>query len=260
MPNDPSPARPERGRIRLFVEEELGAGRAIGLAAAQAHYLKNVMRLDRGDAVYLFNGRDGEWRARVDGVGRGWCSLAVGERLRAQRQEPDLWLVFAPVKRARLDFLAQHATELGVSALVPVFTRHTAVTRLNAERLLANAVEAAEQSERLSVPEVFEPATLERVLAAWPVDRRLFLCDESGAAAPAGAAFAAAAEEAGESGPGPAAVMVGPEGGFAASELDGLRKLPFVIPVGLGPRVLRTETAAMAALACWQAYAGDWRG
>lgn len=259
MPNEDRPVRPERGRIRLFVEDDLAAGRAVGLAAGQAHYLKNVMRLGRGDVVCLFNGRDGEWRARVDGLGRGWCSLAVGERLREQRPEPDLWLVFAPVKRARLDFLAQHATELGVSALVPVFTRHTAVTRLNAERLLANAVEAAEQSERLTVPEVFEPAPLDQALAAWPAERRLFLCDESGAAQPVGAAFAAAADAAAGGRPGPAAMLVGPEGGFAASELDGLRKLPFVTPVGLGSRVLRTETAAMAALACWQAYAGDWR-
>ncbi len=246
------PTKQEHGGIRLWVEEALAPGQVIGLSAAQAHYLRNVMRLRAGAQVALFNGRDGEWLGRVDGIGKGWCSLSIGAQMRPQRAEADIWLVFAPLKRARLDFMAQHATELGVSALWPVFTRHTAVARVNRDRLHANAIEAAEQSTRLTVPEVFDPVPLDQAIAEWPAERRLFVCDESGAAVPAAEIFASQAA-------GPAAMLCGPEGGFAASELDGLRKLPFVTAVGLGPRVLRAETAAIAALACWQALAGDWR-
>lgn len=245
--------RPGEARLRLFVEARLDTGRSLGLTAAQAHYVGNVMRLGAGARVLVFNGRDGEWRARIDGVGKGWCSLAVEAAIRPQAEESDLWLVFSPLKRARLDFLAQHATELGVSALWPVFTRRTAVRRINLARLAANAVEAAEQSRRLTVPEVFAPVPLPAMLARWPEGRRLFLCDESGAAPPVAEVFAATTTAA-------AAMLIGPEGGFAAEELDGLRKLPFVSAVGLGPRILRAETAAMAAIACWQALAGAWRG
>ena len=151
-----------RPSVRLYVEDDLAAGATVGLAAAQAHYLHNVMRLGRDDEVAVFNGRDGEWRATVDGVGRGWCSLAVVEETAPQSAAPDLWLVFAPVKRARLDYVAAKATELGVAALWPVFTRHTSVTRVNTDRLRANAVEAAEQCGRMDVPEVLAPAPLAR--------------------------------------------------------------------------------------------------
>ena len=240
------------GRIRLFVSDELSAGRVVGSSPAQAHYLRNVMRLKSGDEVALFNGRDGEWRARIDGLGKGWCSLALESQSRRQTREADLWLVFAPLKRARLDFVAQHATELGVTALWPVFTRHTIVSRVNHERLLANAVEAAEQSARLSVPEVMDPAPLQQALARWPEGRRLYVCDETGNGRPVAEVFADASRE-------PAAILCGPEGGFTASELDGLRKQTIVTTITLGPRVLRAETAAIAALSCWQALAGDWR-
>ncbi len=246
-----------RPKTRLHVEAPLAEGQVLGLAPAQAHYLGTVLRLARGDSVGLFNGRDGEWRATVDGIGRGWCSLAVGERTRAQRSAPDLWLVFAPIKRARIDFVAAKATELGVSALCPVLTRHTAVGRVNAERLRANAVEAAEQCGRLDVPEVAEPATLDALLAGWPAERRLLLCDETGRAPAIEDALAPFAARPGP--PGPWAVLTGPEGGFAEAELDALMKTPFVIPVGLGPRILRADTASVAALACWQARLGDWR-
>lgn len=238
--------------LRLFVAADLAAGASVGLTPAQAHYLVSVMRARKGEAVALFNGRDGEWRGSVDGFGKGWCSVTVGDRLREQVAEPDLWLVFAPIKRARIDFVAEKATELGVSGLWPIFTRHTAVTRVNAERLYANAVEAAEQSERLTVPAVFEPATLEAVLAGWPAERRLILLDESGADRPVAEVLASLP-------PGPAALLTGPEGGFAKSELDALHALPFVTSIGLGPRILRADTAALAALACWQALCGDWR-
>lgn len=239
-------------QLRLYVTGDLGAGVSVGLAAAQAHYLNHVMRAKKGEAVAVFNGRDGEWRAVIEGFGKGWCSLAVEAQMRPQKAEPDLWLVFAPIKRARIDFIAEKATELGVAALWPVFTRHTAMTRVNVERLAANAVEAAEQTERLSVPEVMEPTTLDQALERWPAGRRLIFLDESGGGPPIAEALAAMPD-------GPAAILTGPEGGFTKWELDALRGLSFATGVGLGPRILRADTAALAGLACWQAWRGDWR-
>lgn len=245
--------------VRLHVEDDLEAGRVVGLAAPQAHYVCHVMRLARGDRVRLFNGRDGEWQGAIEAVGRGWCSVALRERTRGQRPEPDLWLVFAPVKRARIDFIAAKATELGVSRLVPAFTRHTAVERVNIERLRANAIEAAEQCGRLTVPEIAEPAPLDRLIADWPAERRLLLCDETGGGAPIATALARAAGTGAAAADRPWAILTGPEGGFAPGELDLLRNLPIVTSVALGPRILRADTAALAALACWQAMLGDWQ-
>ncbi len=236
---------------RLYVEASLGEGGSLGLAAPQAHYLKSVLRLDKGDEIAVFNGRDGEYGARISGQGRGWCSLDIMAQRRAQRDEGDLWLVFAPIKHARLDFLAEKSCELGVSELHPVMTARTNVARVNAGRLKANAIEAAEQSERLSVPAVFEPVKLAELLKSWQPSRKLILCDESGTAPPMAVALKGLS-------PAPCAILTGPEGGFADSELDDLRKLPFVCPVGLGPRVLRADTAALAALAAFQALVGDW--
>jgi len=240
------------GDIRLFVEDDLAASERVALSSAQAHYLNHVMRLDAGDPVALFNGRDGEWRARLTDHRRGRCDAEPVERTRAQTASPDLWLVFAPVKRARIDFIAAKATELGVSAIRPVITEHTQVTRVNAERLRANAIEAAEQCGRLDVPKVAAPETLKSAMADWPTGRRLLLCDESGEAAPISEVLSGAED-------GPWAVLTGPEGGFARSELDDLAILPFVYPAAMGPRILRAETAALAALTCWQAFLGDWR-
>jgi 16S rRNA (uracil1498-N3)-methyltransferase len=237
---------------RLFVDSDLAPGLSLDLVPAQAHYLKSVLRLEEGDAVALFNGRDGEFLAQIAALGRGRCTLTLAAQLRRQGPDPDLWLVFAPVKRAPIDFLVAKATELGVSALLPVMTRNTMVERVKLDRLRANAIEAAEQCERLSVPEIRAPQTLDRLIAAWPAGRRLMLCDESGASPPIARALAAAS-------PGAWAVLVGPEGGFAETELDALRKLPFVCAVGLGPRVLRSDTAALAGLAVLQALLGDGR-
>jgi 16S rRNA (uracil1498-N3)-methyltransferase len=237
---------------RLFVTSPLAEGAAVELGPEQAHYLRNVMRLGDGDAVALFNGSDGEFRARIQRLGKRTARLLVEERLRAQQAEADLWLVFAPIKRARIDYLVEKATELGASALVPVITRHTHVERLNLDRLRAHAIEAAEQSERLTVPRIEEPRALDEVLAAWDASRRIMLCDESGTAPPASVALAnqnAAAW----------AVLIGPEGGFAETELDALRKLPFVSPVSLGPRILRADTAALAGLAVLQTLRGEAR-
>jgi 16S rRNA (uracil1498-N3)-methyltransferase len=241
---------------RLYVEAALAPGQAVGLDHGQAHFLRSVLRLAPGARLAVFNGRDGEWLAEIEALGKGWCSLTLLEQRRLAEPEPDLWLVFAPIKRARIDFMAEKATELGCSLLQPVMTRFTAVSRVNEERLAANAREAAEQCERLTVPVVRETVGFGQLLDGWPAGRRLLVCAEWGEARPiADALQAIRAESPGDAGPW--AVMTGPEGGFAESELDALRKLPFVTPVGLGPRILRADTAALAAIACWQAVLGD---
>ncbi len=246
----------ERIETRLHVDQDLATGHELGLDQRHAHYLRNVLRLGTGARLAVFNARDGEWLARIDGLTKSGCSLSIGGQRRAPVPEPDLWLVFAPIKRAPIDVLAQKATELGCSVLQPVLTRYTAVARVNGERLAANAREAAEQCGRLSVPEVRAPLDLDALIAGWPPGRRLLVCAEWGAARPIGEALDAAAREESDA---PWAIMTGPEGGFAQSELDALRDLPFVTPVGLGPRLLRADTAALAALACWQAVLGDGR-
>ena len=244
----------QRRAPRLHLIAGLAAGCEIELEPARAHYLRSVLRLGPGAAVAVFNAEDGEWLCRIAGIGKN------GARLTAERQlcspepggEPDLWLLFAPIKRARLDWLVEKATELGVAALLPVWTARTQVERVNLDRLRAHAVEAAEQSERLSVPDLRAPERLDRLLATWPGARRLVVCDESGAGEPISDAAARLP-------PGPVALLVGPEGGFDETELDAIGKLSFVTRVGLGPRVLRGETAALAAVAVFQAIAGDWR-
>lgn len=236
---------------RLHVDEPLAAGAALGLDHGRAHFLRTVLRLKRGDRLAVFNGHDGEWLAVIDGLGKGWCSLSVIEQRREAAPEPDLWLLFAPIKRARLDFLIEKATELGCARLQPVVTRRTNVSRVNLDRLSATAREAAEQCERLTLPEVMPPEDLMKLLGRWPSERRILLCVEAGSAQPIAQALRQAAEL------GPWAIMTGPEGGFDQSELDALSNLPFVTPVGLGPRVLRADTAALAALATWQALLGD---
>jgi 16S rRNA (uracil1498-N3)-methyltransferase len=244
----------ERRKPRLYVVARLVSGAEIELDRAQAHYLRSVLRLDAGAAITGFNATDGEWLCRVAEFGKRGARVTVEALLRSPEpgHEPDLWLVFAPIKRARLDWLVEKATELGVSALLPVWTARTQVERFNLERLRAHAIEAAEQSERVSVPEIKAPETLQRVLASWPSARRLILCDESGAGEPI-------SEAAARLPPGPVALFVGPEGGFDETELDAFGKLSFVTRVGLGPRVLRAETATLAAVAVFQAIAGDWR-
>jgi 16S rRNA (uracil1498-N3)-methyltransferase len=247
-----------RPATRLHVDGALARNAVVALTPGQVHKLRNVLRLASGAAVALFNGRDGEWLARIDELGKSRGSAVVETIRRPPSAEGDLWLVFAPIKRAPLDLLVEKATELGVSELVPLWTARSHVDRINRERLQANAVDAAEQCERLTVPLVRAPALLAVVLAAWPPDRRLILCDESGRAPPIAARLTGppAGDRAGAGG---AALLVGPEGGFTETELDALANLPFVTPVGLGPRVLRADTAAIAALAVFQAVAGDWR-
>ena len=239
---------------RLYVEQDLEDGQPLGLDHAQSHFLRSVLRLEPGALLALFNGRDGEWLAEIEGLGKGWASLRLCERRRVQAEEPDLWLVFAPIKRARIDFLAEKATELGVSRLLPAMTRRTNVERVKVDRLAANAKEAAEQTERLSVPVVEEPRSLESILGDWPGGRPLIVCAEAGEATPIAEHLAGWERDARQ----PAAIVTGPEGGFAPEEFELLRRHPQVSLVSLGPRILRADTAALAALACWQAWAGDW--
>jgi 16S rRNA (uracil1498-N3)-methyltransferase len=241
-----------RRPTRLYVPEVLALGGAVALTPGQAHYLRSVLRLGTGAAVAAFNATDGEWLCRIAERDKNRVLLAVERPIRSPTLEPDLWLLFAPIKRARVDWLVEKATELGASTLFPVWTARTQAERLNLERLRARGTEAAEQSERLSVPELRQPEALDRVMAAWPEERRLIVCDESGAGEPIGDAVPRLPA-------GPTALLVGPEGGFDQTELDALSKLSFVSRIGLGPRVLRAETAAVAALAVFQAIAGDWR-
>jgi 16S rRNA (uracil1498-N3)-methyltransferase len=235
------------GRTRLHVTADLGKGVALPLPDGQVHYLLHVLRAKQGDHVRLFNGRDGEWAAELETVTKRGVIVRLLSQTAPQTPAPDIWLVFAPVKKTPGEYLVQKATELGVAKLQPVFTRRTIVTRINEERLAANAVEAAEQSDRVDVPVIAPPLTLEKLLASWPRARRLYFCDEGGDAKP----LAQAAMRA------PAAILTGPEGGFDPAERAMLRALDFVTPVTLGPRILRADTAALAALAVWQSVAGD---
>ncbi|HYM29917.1 MAG TPA: 16S rRNA (uracil(1498)-N(3))-methyltransferase [Candidatus Cybelea sp.] len=245
----------DKPRHRLYVAADLAQGAAVPLDAAQAHYLGTVLRYIAGDEVAVFNGRDGEWQAIISGIGRKSATLTLGSCLRNQSAEPDLWLCFAPIKHARVDLVAEKAGELGVSVLQPVLTRRTNAARVNVERLAANAREAAEQCERLTVPEVRAPVRLDALLSAWPADRRLLFCDEAGGR-PIADALAAEQPRGAAS---PWAVLVGPEGGFDDGERAMLRANAAALPVSLGPRLLRADTAAIAALALWQAHLGDWR-
>ncbi len=243
---------------RLFVEADLSAGLSLALDDGQAHYLGNVMRSRVGDGVVLFNGRDGEWSASIEDLGKNRCSVKVGESLRPQTPELGPWLAFAPLKKTRTDFIVEKATELGVSRLCPVITQRTNSARVNIKRLQAQAIEASEQCDRLSVPEVNDKETLERLMAGWPKDRRLLFLDESGSGRPIAEVLSGLQDENGETYL-DLGFLSGPEGGFDARELDALCKLDFVTAVDLGPRLLRAETAAIAALACWQAFFGERR-
>ena len=240
-----TPAWPPSSLPRLFVEEELSEGATIIVDAAQANYLAAVLRLAPGAEVKLFDDRTGEWLAEIADAGKKRVTLRLLRKLREREPVPDLWLLFAPIKRGRIDWLVEKATELGAARLVAVITQRTIVDKLNLDRLRAHIVEAAEQCERTALPELSEPQKLGKLLQAWPADRTLFFADEAG-----GEAFSAA--------PGPAAILIGPEGGFTDEERAAIRALPQARPVSLGPRILRADTAAIAALSLWMAAAGDW--
>lgn len=249
---------------RIYLDRPLGKGGDISLGKDETHYLVTVMRRNAGDPVRVFNAHDGEWQAEVAEASRKSAVLAIGDRLREPRSVPDLDLLFAPVKKARTDFIVEKATELGAAVIQPVITRRTQSERVRTDRLMALATEAAEQTERLCLPVVSEPVTLERLLADWPEHERLIFCDEAGDGegawgGPQGRARPMLDVLRAEPAPsGPWTVLIGPEGGFDDAERARLRSLPFVRAVTLGPRILRADTAAVAALTLWQALAGDW--
>jgi 16S rRNA (uracil1498-N3)-methyltransferase len=238
--------------IRLFVPHDLAAGAALSLDEGQSRYLAAVMRLSAGDELLVFNGRDGEWRARVASVGKRAVTLEPEAQARAQASGPDLDLVIALVKRARLETIVEKAAELGARRVRPVVTERTNADHTRVERLQAIAVEAAEQTGRLDVPQVLEPVKLEKLIEAWEDGRRLLFCDEAGDAAPALQALQHQTSA-------PWAILIGPEGGFSPKERQMLRALDFATPATLGPRILRADTAAISALTLWQAALGDWR-
>ncbi|WP_240232415.1 16S rRNA (uracil(1498)-N(3))-methyltransferase [Devosia lacusdianchii] len=240
---------------RLFVEPDLTTGGRITLGKEQSLYLAAVLRKTVGDEVVLFNGRDGAWLTRLTSDSKKSVVLDLIEQIAPQTPRSDLWYGFAPLKTERLDYVVQKATEMGAGTIQPIITRFTQVNRLKHERLAANAIEAAEQCEVLNVPVVAPEITLERLLDSWPVEhgaRRLILADE-------GAASASPVEILNELKGKPVGILIGPEGGFSDDERAKLRALPFVVPVSLGPRILRADTAAVAALAIIQATIGDWR-
>ena len=237
---------------RLFIESALRAGDEMACAPGQAHYLRAVLRIANGAAVLVFNGRDGEWQATARHDGKRGIRLALERQTRPQTIGPDIDYLFAPLKRSRLDYMVQKATEMGVRRLAPVLTRRTVAERVNTERMRANAVEAAEQCGVLRVPEVSEPRRLEQVLADWDSTRRLIFCDEGAAAMSPLAVLAQVS-------PGPLAVLIGPEGGFAPDEREMLRARTDVTALSLGPRIMRADTAAVAVLTLVNATLGDWR-
>jgi len=242
-----TPAWPPSSLPRLYVEGPLEKGRQLVLDGQAANYLGAVLRLGAGAKVKLFDDRTGEWLAEIREAGKRRLSLDVVERLREREAVPDLWLLFAPIKRGRIDWIVEKATELGVARLVPVLTQRTIVERTNMDRLRAHMIEAAEQCERTALPELLPPERLDRLLAHWPADRTLLFADEGGGDPLADAAA-----------PGPAAILIGPEGGFTDAERSAIRGVAQARPVSLGPRILRADTAAVAAVGIWMARAGDW--
>lgn len=239
-------------KIRLHVDQPLGPGCAVAVGPDQANYLFAVMRLTVGAPVLLFNGRDGEWLAHVTDAGKKRGLLLCDRQTRPHWAPPDLWLVFAPIKKDRTNMMVEKAVELGAARLCPVLTRFTNADRWRQDKQIAHVIEAAEQCGALHVPDITDVQPLDRLLAAWPADRLLLWADEVLAGQAAGFAGLAG-------GGGPAAILIGPEGGFSDDEKAKLRALPFVRPFSLGPRILRAETAAIAALVLWQSALGDWR-
>jgi 16S rRNA (uracil1498-N3)-methyltransferase len=238
---------------RLYVEAPLAAGATIALGREQANHLLNVLRLGRGDAVLVFNGRDGEWRAHVSAAGKRDSALTLNERMREQPPPAELQFLFAPLKHARLDYMVQKAVEMGASLLQPIITQHTQVARVNTARMRANVVEAAQQCGILTLAEVAEPVPFARALDALPDDGLLIFCDEDAEVKDPVAALGKASPHSG------LAVLIGPEGGFSEGERDVLLRRTNVLRLSLGPRILRADTAAIAALAVVQAVLGDWR-
>jgi 16S rRNA (uracil1498-N3)-methyltransferase len=249
---------PDFDAQRLFVDAPLAAGGTLEVPPDQTNYLLNVLRLGDGDRILVFNGRDGEWLARIAKRSKRTCALSLDRQTREQEAGPDVDYLFAPLKRSRLDYMVQKATELGVARLRPVITRRTIAERVNVDRMRANAIEAAEQCGILHIPVVLEPVKLDQALSSWQPDRRLIFCDEAAPQNSPIAALQTVAAEPNRPAP-PVAVLIGPEGGFDPAEREALLRLPSTLAISLGPRIMRADTAAVAALALVNAVIGDWR-
>ncbi|MFA5989574.1 MAG: 16S rRNA (uracil(1498)-N(3))-methyltransferase [Sphingomonas sp.] len=243
-----TPAWPPQSTPRLFIEPTLAPGLRM-IEGAQAHYLSTVMRIKAGDPVKLFDGESGEWLAVARDIGKRALTVEITEQLRKREVVPDLWLCAAPLKKGRVDWLAEKACELGVDRLLPVITQRTVVDRLNLDRLRAHMIEAAEQCGRTALPALAEPTKLTAMLRDWPAERTLFFADENGGAQAAAAMRAR---------PGPAAILIGPEGGFTPGERALIHAHAAAVPISLGPRILRADTAAAAAVSLWMGIIGDW--
>lgn len=241
----------KKNRIRIYMNTALPIGSVIVCMPEQAHYLVNVLRVKIGDEVYIFNGSDGEFCTSVASAGKKECLLEVKSLYKKFEKSPDVWLLFAPLKKDNTDLVVEKATELGVSKIVPVITEYTNAAKVRPERLQAQIIEAAEQSRRQDVPELVEVDTLQHILQNWPSERTLFYLDETGGGSEVVNVFNNSKE--------PAALLVGPEGGFSQKELEILQKCKYTCAITLGKRILRAETAVIAALACWQALCGDWK-
>jgi len=239
---------------RIFVPDALAQSSLISASGNQAHYLLNVLRLQDGEVIRVFNGRDGEFRGTITAKGKRGCEIQIHEQIRTQSTEPDLWLCCAPIKKANFDYAVEKATELGVSEIQPILTSRTQIREINADRIYGICREAAEQSERLSVPAIGLPVSLADLTDVFPKDRALIVCAEWGEAMPIHEALHTAALQKFSK----AAIVTGPEGGFASEELEILRKASNAFFVRLGSRILRADTAAIAALTCWQSVIGDW--
>jgi len=235
-------------KIRLYLEHPMAPGQSLPLGRDQAHYLFGVMRRGAGDRLRVFNGRDGEFLAEITQAGKRGGSVTLIEKTRALQRPPDLWLLFAPIKKARTDFIVEKAAELGAALIQPVRTRFTNAERIRRDRLQAHAIEAAEQCGGTFVPELREIEPLDRIIAHWPEDRALIFCDEARVGEPVSRDMP----------PPPAAILIGPEGGFSEDERARLSALPQARPLSLGPRILRADTAAVAAISLWQSGVGDW--
>lgn len=241
------PAWPPASTPRLYVAQQLDGLSEIGITGAQAHYLSGVMRAKPGDPIRLFDDISGEWLARVAHVGKRDLVLAIEAKLSPREAVPDLWLLIAPIKKGRIDWIVEKACELGVDRVVPVITRRTIVDKINAERLRAHMIEAAEQCGRTALPSLAEPVKLDRLLSEWPAERSLLFADETGGVPLADVAHS-----------GPAAILIGPEGGFTDEERAAIRTVSTARAITLGPRILRADTAAVAAVSLWMATMGDW--
>ncbi|MDD4555825.1 MAG: 16S rRNA (uracil(1498)-N(3))-methyltransferase [Alphaproteobacteria bacterium] len=236
--------------IRLFINNDLAIGDIITPEEKQSHYLINVMKQREGNQILCFNNKDGEFLAQIVNVSKKSLNLLIQEQTRIFEKSPDLWLLFAPVKKDQTDFIIQKATELGVSKIIPTITRHTISEKVRVERFQAQAIEACEQCRRVDIPEISEALSLEKVLASWNEERKLFYMDETGNGTRIIEAFSKNNQV--------SAILVGPEGGFDKKELELLKKLVYTQGVTMGKRIMRAETAVAASISCWQAISGDW--